>query len=444
MAVFSRVHTRNLSPPHILAGGFLMVIMLGTVLLSLPVSQASAIAFNDVLFTAVSAVTVTGLVVVSTGHDFTMFGQVIIMIMIKTGGLGLMTFAIMTIMVLGKRIGLKERLIMSEAFGQRQLGGIVRLVKILFVFSVVMELTATAILALRWVPEFGWGFGLFTSLFHAISAFNNAGFSLWDDSLMGFVGDPVVNILITFLFITGGIGFTVIYDLMTTKRFRQYALHTKVMLIGTLVINVVAVLVIFLLEMSNPSTIGDLNTYEQLFASYFQAVTPRTAGFNSVEIGDLRTPTVLFMMLLMFIGGGSASTASGIKLTTFIIIVYAVITFLKGKKDIHILERKVSEDIIMKALAIFVISGSAVFIGIFILSITEPDARLVMIAFEVFSAFGTVGLSMGLTGELSAVGQYLVMVLMFIGRLGPLTLAFTLATRDNRSISYPKEDVFTG
>lgn len=444
MAVFSRVHTRNLSPPHILAGGFLMVIMLGTVLLSLPISQASAIAFNDVLFTAVSAVTVTGLVVVSTGHDFTMFGQVIIMIMIKTGGLGLMTFAIMTIMVLGKRIGLKERLIMSEAFGQRQLGGIVRLVKILFVFSVVMELTATAILALRWVPEFGWGFGLFTSLFHAISAFNNAGFSLWDDSLMGFVGDPVVNILITFLFITGGIGFTVIYDLMTTKRFRQYALHTKVMLIGTLVINVVAVLVIFLLEMSNPSTIGDLNTYEQLFASYFQAVTPRTAGFNSVEIGDLRTPTVLFMMLLMFIGGGSASTASGIKLTTFIIIVYAVITFLKGKKDIHILERKVSEDIIMKALAIFVISGSAVFIGIFILSITEPDARLVMIAFEVFSAFGTVGLSMGLTGELSAVGQYLVMVLMFIGRLGPLTLAFTLATRDNRSISYPKEDVFTG
>ena len=444
MAVFSRVHTRNLSPPHILAGGFLMVIMLGTVLLSLPVSQASAIAFNDVLFTAVSAVTVTGLVVVSTGHDFTMFGQVIIMIMIKTGGLGLMTFAIMTIMVLGKRIGLKERLIMSEAFGQRQLGGIVRLVKILFVFSVVMELTATAILALRWVPEFGWGFGLFTSLFHAISAFNNAGFSLWDDSLMGFVGDPVVNILITFLFITGGIGFTVIYDLMTTKRFRQYALHTKVMLIGTLVINVVAVLVIFLLEMSNPSTIGDLNTYEQLFASYFQAVTPRTAGFNSVEIGDLRTPTVLFMMLLMFIGGGSASTASGIKLTTFIIIVYAVITFLKGKKDIHILERKVSEDIIMKALAIFVISGSAVFIGIFILSISEPDAGLVMIAFEVFSAFGTVGLSMGLTGELSAVGQYLVMVLMFIGRLGPLTLAFTLATRDNRSISYPKEDVFTG
>ncbi|UCZ53451.1 TrkH family potassium uptake protein [Bacillus shivajii] len=433
----------SFSPPQLLAIGFGVVIIFGTFMLMLPLSTTESISWIDALFTAASATTVTGLVVLDTGSNFTTFGQVILMILIKVGGLGLMTFAVITIIVLGKRIGLKERILIQQALNQHSIGGVVRLVKILFIFSIVMELIATILLSIRWVPEYGWGFGVFTSLFHAISAFNNAGFSLWSDSLSGYVGDPIVNLIITILFIIGGIGFTVLYDVMTTKRFRHYALHTKIMLVGTVIINVVAIIVIFLLEYTNPLTLGELTTYEKIWASYFQAVTPRTAGFNTIEIGDMNPGSIVFILLLMFIGAGSASTASGIKLTTFIIITLAVFTYLKGKRESHIFERRINEDIIIRALAIVVTSLAIIFLSIFILNITE-QAPFIIIVFEAFSAFGTVGLSMGLTDELSLLGKQMIIVLMFIGRIGPLTLAFALAKSSKPNISYPKGDVFTG
>ncbi|MDV2686129.1 TrkH family potassium uptake protein [Alkalihalophilus lindianensis] len=433
----------NMSPPQVLALGFLGAIIIGTILLLLPVSTTAPITFIDALFTATSATTVTGLVVLDTGTDFTLFGQVVIMVLIKIGGLGLMTFAILIVLTLGKKIGLKERILVQESFNQTSLGGMIRLVKMLLIFAFSIEALATILLALRWVPEFGWRYGLFTSLFHSISAFNNAGFSLWSDSLMGFVGDPVINIVITMLFITGGIGFTVLYDLTEKKNFRQLTLHTKIMLVGTLILNVVAMLVIFSLEYGNPATLGSLSLSDKLWGAYFQAVTPRTAGFNSLDIGSMNPGSITFMLVLMFIGAGSASTGSGIKLTTFVVILLAVITYLKGRKETVVFERTIGDHIIMRALAIVVISLMAVSFCIFLLAITE-DAPYISIVFEAFSAFGTVGLSMGITDELSTIGKQIIIVLMFIGRIGPVTLAFALAKSRPSNVRYPKGDVFTG
>ncbi|SDY12379.1 trk system potassium uptake protein TrkH [Evansella caseinilytica] len=443
MKVLSLLKHWRFSPPQILALGFGIVIIVGTLLLKLPFSTTAPITWINALFTATSATTVTGLVVLDTGADFTLFGQIIIMILIQIGGLGLMTFAIITVLILGKRIGLRERLLIQEALNQHSIGGVVKLVKILFIFSVLIELIAAIFLSFRWVPEYGWGYGIFTSVFHSISAFNNAGFSLWSDSLSQYVGDPVINLLITVLFIIGGIGFTVVYDVMTTKKFRQFSLHTKIMLLGTVIINVVAMLVIFALEHSNPLTLGALSTGEQLWASYFQAVTPRTAGFNTIEIGDMNPGTIVFTLLLMFIGAGSASTGSGVKLTTFIIILLAVFTYLRGKQEPVIFKRRINNDVVHRSLAIVVISLIIVFVTILLLS-TSENAPFIYIVFEAFSAFGTVGLSMGLTDELTFFGKQVIIILMFIGRIGPLTLAFALAKSAKPSISYPKGDVFTG
>ncbi|WP_041808382.1 TrkH family potassium uptake protein [Evansella cellulosilytica] len=433
----------RMSPPQILALGFICTIIVGMLILKLPVSTVHGITWLDALFTATSATTVTGLVVLNTGSDFTIVGQIVIMVLIQIGGLGLMTFAIITVLVLGKRIGLRERVLIQEALNQHSIGGVVKLVKILFLFSITIEFIAALLLSFRWVPEYGWKDGVFTSIFHSISAFNNAGFSLWSDSLTGYRGDPTINIVITVLFIIGGIGFTVLYDVMTTKRFRLFSLHTKIMLTGTVVVNIIAMIVIFLLEYGNPLTLGALPLSDQLWTSYFQAVTPRTAGFNTLEIGDMNPGTIVFMLLLMFIGAGSASTGSGVKLTTFLIIILAVITYLRGKQETVIFHRTIHHDIIIRALAIVVISLSIIFLVILGLSVTE-NAPFIHIVFEAFSAFGTVGLSMGLTDQLSIYGKQMIIVLMFIGRIGPLTLAFALAKSAKRTVSYPKGEVFTG
>lgn len=433
----------KISPPQILTMTFLVAILIGTILLYLPISTVEPISWIDALFTATSATTVTGLVVVSTGNEFTMFGQSVIMVLMQVGGLGLMTFAILIVLLLGKKIGLRGRILIQQSFNQYSLGGMIRLVQVLLFFAFGIELLATAILAVRWVPEYGWTYGLFTSAFHAVSAFNNAGFSLWDDSLSAYVGDPTVNIIITLLFISGGIGFTVLYDLWKTRNFKQLSLHSKVMLTGTLAVNLIAMLFLFVSEYSNMETIGALPFGDKLWASYFQAVTPRTAGFNSIDIGSMETGSIVLISLLMFIGAGSASTGSGIKLTTFLVIILVTASYLKGKKEAVIFNRAIPSHLLERSLAIVFISMAAVFAGILILSYTE-QAPFEWIIFEAFSAFGTVGLSMGLTGELSTIGKFVIMVLMFIGRVGPVTLAFALARQHREQISHPKGDIFTG
>lgn len=258
--------------------------------------------FFDALFTATSATTVTGLAVVSTGNDFTLFGQTVIMVLMQIGGLGLMTFAVLIVMLLGKKIGLRGRILIQQSFNQYSLGGMIRLVRIILLFTFGIEAIAAAFLAVRWVPEYGWGFGLFTSAFHAVSAFNNAGFSLWDDSLSAYVRDPVVNIIITMLFITGGIGFTVLYDMWGAKEFRQLSLHSKIMLTGTLAVNLFAMLFLFVSEYGNMETLGALPLGDKLWASYFQAVTPRTAGFNSIDIGSMETGSIVLISFDVYRG----------------------------------------------------------------------------------------------------------------------------------------------
>lgn len=432
-----------MSPPQVLSITFLVAIFFGAILLYLPVSTTAPISFLDALFTATSATTVTGLAVVSTGNDFTLFGQTVIMVLMQIGGLGLMTFALLIVMLLGKKIGLRGRILIQQSFNQYSLGGMIRLVRIILLFTFGIEAIAAAFLAVRWVPEYGWGFGLFTSAFHAVSAFNNAGFSLWDDSLSAYVGDPVVNIIITMLFITGGIGFTVLYDMWGAKEFRQLSLHSKIMLTGTLAVNLFAMLFLFVSEYGNMETLEALPLGDKLWASYFQAVTPRTAGFNSIDIGSMETGSIVLISLLMFIGAGSASTGSGIKLTTFLVIILVTASYLNGKKEAVIFNRAIPSHLLERSLAIVFISMTAVFTGILILSYTE-NAPFEWIVFEAFSAFGTVGLSMGLTGELSVLGKIIIMMLMFIGRVGPVTLAFALARQHKEPIRHPKGDIFTG
>ncbi|MEG8304516.1 TrkH family potassium uptake protein [Bacillus mojavensis] len=431
------------SPPQVLAIGFFLTIIIGSLLLKLPISAAKPLSWIDALFTAASATTVTGLAVVDTGTEFTVFGQTVIMGLIQVGGLGFMTFAVLIVMILGKKIGLKERMLVREALNQPTIGGVIGLVKVLFLFSISIELIAALILSIRLVPQYGWASGLFASVFHAISAFNNAGFSLWPDNLMSYVGDPAVNLVITFLFITGGIGFTVLFDILKNRRFKAFSLHTKLMLAGTFILNIAATLIIFILEYSNPGTFGSLHFPDKLWASYFQAVTPRTAGFNSVDFGSMREGTIVFVLLLMFIGAGSASTASGIKLTTFIVILMSVIAYLKGHKETVIFRRTIKYPIIIKALAVSVISLFIVFIGIFALTITE-QAPFIQVVFETFSAFGTVGLTMGLTPELTTAGKCIIIAIMFIGRIGPLTFVFSFAKTEKSNIRYPDGEVFTG
>ncbi|MFB5663434.1 TrkH family potassium uptake protein [Alteribacillus sp. HJP-4] len=434
----------DMSPPQFLALTFALVIVAGTFLLKTPAAATVHISWIDALFTAASATTVTGLVVVDTGTVFTVFGQVVILVLIQIGGLGLMTFAVLIFLLFGKRIGLKQRLLIQEALNATSIGGLIRLIRLLALFSLTVETVAAVILALRWVPDYGWQFGLYTSVFHSISAFNNAGFSLWEDGLTRYVGDPAVNIIITFSFIIGGIGFTVIADVLHKRQFKTLSLHSKMMIVGTLVVNSFVMLVFFFLEFSNPATLGPLPLDEKIWASYFQAVTPRTAGFNSIDIGSMRTDSLMMTLLLMFIGAGSGSTGSGIKLTTFLIMIVACIAFLKGEEEPVVFGRAIRHLIILRALSIIVMSSTFIFICVFVLVITERSAPFIMILFEAFSAFGTVGLSMGLTPELSAVGKQIIIIMMFIGRVGPLTLAFTIAKPKKPSVRYPTDDIFTG
>ncbi|MRH41835.1 Ktr system potassium transporter B [Aquibacillus halophilus] len=432
-----------MSPPHLLAVSMLTVIVIGTLFLKLPYASETYVSWIDALFTATSATTVTGLSVLDTQHDFTMFGQTIIMLLIQFGGIGLMTFAIFTLLIMGRKITLRQRVYLSSSFSQETSGGVVKLVKSLVCFVFIVETIAFVILSIRWVPIFGWKDGLFYSLFHAISAFNNAGFSTWSNNLIGFVADPIVNITITTLFIIGGLGFTVVTDLISNKRWKKLMLHTKLMITGTLVINIISMFVIFLLEYNNPDTLGSLSMNSKLIASYFQGVSPRTAGFNTINIGSMEDATLLYTMLLMFIGAGTASTASGIKLTTVIVVLLSTIAFLNSKSEPVIFKRTIKREVIIRSLAIIIISLSIVFLFLFFLSITE-DASFMEVMFETVSAFGTVGLSMGITPDLTSVGKILLIFLMFIGRLGPLTFAFLLAKPHSTKVRYPSDQVFTG
>ncbi|WP_198165141.1 TrkH family potassium uptake protein [Metabacillus litoralis] len=433
----------KLNPSQLLVLVFIVSIMVGTILLKLPFSTHQSIKWVDALFIATSAMTVTGLATVDPSSTFTTLGQFIIALLIQIGGLGIMSFAVLIFIMLGKKIGIKERLLMQHALNQTSVGGVIKLVKYLFIFSFTIEMIAMVFLAFRWIPQFGFSKGLFYSFFHSISAFNNAGLALWPDNLSQFVGDPLINIVISTLFIIGGIGFTVLVDIWHKRSFRKFSLHTKLMVVGTLVINVIAMLFIFCVEYSNPNTLGELSIGKKLWASYFQAVSPRTAGFNTIDIGSLDETTIFIMIILMFIGAGSGSTGGGIKLTTALVIGLATISFLRGKSEVVISRRTINSGYILKALAITMVSIVFVIIATVMMNLTEK-APFIDLMFEVVSAFGTVGLSTGITAELTTIGKQIIIFIMFVGKLGPLTLMFSLAKPSKEKIRYPQEDILTG
>ncbi|MEJ9147852.1 potassium transporter TrkG, partial [Bacillus thuringiensis] len=314
----------SMSPPRVLTLSFIVLSVVGTCLLKLPIATTTSISWLDALFTTVSACTVTGLGVVDTGKVFTLFGQCVILTLIQVGGLGIMSFAVLIAIMLGRKIGLQNRILLQQALNQTNIGGVIRLAKALFLFSFTVECIATLILSFEWVPKYGVAKGIYYSFFHSISAFNNAGFSVWSDNLMSHSHSILVNFVISSLIILGGIGFTVIVDIKRKKNFKNLTLHSKLMLTSTLIVNIIATLFIFIFEFHNSLSMRGFTPFEEGMASYFQAISTRTAGFNTVDISTLSKPSLLLMMLLMFIGAGSASTGGGIKLTTFLIMFFGV------------------------------------------------------------------------------------------------------------------------
>ncbi|WBA15549.1 TrkH family potassium uptake protein [Salinivibrio proteolyticus] len=431
------------APPLILSGSFALLILLGTCLLKLPVATTSPISWIQSLFTATSAVTVTGLVVVDTGTQFTMFGQTVIALLIQCGGLGLMTFAIVTLIALGGRIGFLQRTVAREAFNQTDASTLTSTAKSVLAFALLIEAIGMVVLTLRWQAELGWTDSLFHGFFYTISAFNNAGFALSADSLMPYVDDITVNLTITALFIIGGLGFTVWIDLKRHRCWSKLTVYSKMMITGTCLINGVALIAIYLIEYDNPNTLAPLSESGKWLASWFQAVTPRTAGFNTLAIDQLEDATTAIILVLMFIGGGSLSTASGIKVVTFMVLILATYAFLRRDEAVYVYKREISRETISKALALSLISIGITWIAIFCLLLSE-SAEMTDVVFEAVSALGTVGLSRGLTGSLSDVGECIIIFMMFAGRLGPLTLAYFLASPRKKKLRYAETKLAIG
>ncbi|CAM3785828.1 Ktr system potassium uptake protein B [Vibrio aerogenes CECT 7868] len=431
------------APPLILCGSFLLLILVGTCLLKLPLATVVPIQWSQSLFTATSAVTVTGLSVVDTGSEFTVFGQIVIALLIQLGGLGLMTFAIVTLIALGGKINFLQRTVAKEAFNQTDASTLISTVKSVLIFSLCVEAVGIAILFIYWWDELGWKVSLFHSFFYTVSAFNNAGFALNSDNLIPYVNDPVINFTISGLFIIGGLGFSVWIDLLRSKRWSRLTPYSKMMISGTVIINAVAVVAIYLIESNNPDTLGPMNESGRWLASWFQAVAPRTAGFNTLPIDKLEDATTSLMLVLMFIGGGSMSTASGIKVVTFIVLILATYGYLRRDAAVYVFKREISRETVSKALALTFVSIVVTWVAIFCLLLSE-HAPMIDIIFEAVSALGTVGLSRGLTSGLSETGEIIIMLLMFMGRLGPLTLAYFLASPRSHKLRYPETRLAIG
>jgi trk system potassium uptake protein TrkH len=426
------------SPPRILVIGFSLIILLGSGLLMLPFSHVGEEAprFIDALFTATSATCVTGLVVVDTGTYWTTAGQLIILAMIQIGGLGFMTMATLFAIALKRRISLKERLVLQEAFNQTSIEGIIRLVRKVVLYALTIELVGAILFSIRFMFDMPAGEAIYKGIFHGVSFFNNAGFDVMGDyrSLVDYVGDPLVNIVTMLLIILGGLGFVVLSDLVEIRNpKRKLSLHSKVVLSMTGFLIVAGAAVILLFEYNNVRTMGPLGVGEKLLAAFMQSVSPRTAGVNTVDLAGLRQATQFVIVILMFIGASPGSTGGGIKTTTFTALVGAVIAMVRGKEDVVLFKQRLAQERVYKALTVTLFAFALVIIATMILSTTE-DHSFMMILFEVTSAFGTVGLTMGLTVQLTLAGKIIIIIMMFIGRLGALTLTYALGPKQGRPL----------
>lgn len=447
----AKVDVFKLHPTQILVLGFASVILIGAILLNLPIASkdGTSVGFINALFTATSAVCVTGLVVVDTATHWTVFGQTIILLLIQIGGLGFMTMGTFFALLVGKKITLRERLVMQEALNQFNVSGIVRLTKYVLITTLIIEGIGVFLLSLRFIPIYGLRKGIGYGIFHSISAFCNAGFDLIGNfrSLTPFADDILINIVISSLIVLGGLGFTVILEVFQKRKFARLSLHSKLVILITCILIVFGSLFMLILEFNNPNTMGDLSLKGKLLSAMFHGITPRTAGFNTLPTDQLTMASIFLTIVLMFIGGSSGSTAGGIKTTTAGVLIATIISVIQGKDDTELFNRRLPRDIINRSLAIIGLAMGLVILVTMILSVTETGHSFKEIFFEVTSAFGTVGLSLGITPSLSTIGKIIISITMFAGRVGPLTIFLALAKRKQNNkgmIRYPQEKVIVG
>ena len=436
----------------IIALGFLAIILIVAALLMLPVSSASGTMTDPLtaLFTATSAVCVTGLVVVDTATHWSLFGKLVLITGIQIGGLGVMTVMALVSMLLGQRIGLRQRTLLQESVASLHIGGIVRLVRRAMIGTALVEGLGAALLAFRFVPALGWPRGLAYSAFHSISAFCNAGFDLMGTisgpytSLESFVSDPLVNLTVMALILVGGIGFFVWDDLMQNRfRLRRMQLHTRLVLLLTLLLTLVPDALFYAFERTN--AMAELDAGGRVLASLFSAVTPRTAGFDTIPTGELSDASALLTLLLMLTGGNPGSTAGGAKTTTMLLVVLLAVSMLRREEDVHILGRRIDAGLMRRACSIVVIYVSLALVSTLVLCALQPELALRNVLLEVFSAVDTVGMTTGITRQLGAASQLILIALMYAGRLGSLTFAILIAHRRTPApVQYPAGQLLVG
>ena len=449
---FSGNRYRALSPTKIIAVTFALIILLGAVLLTLPAASRDGVScgFRPALFTSTSATCVTGLVLYDTWSQWSGFGQIVIISLIEIGGLGFMSAASIFVFFLRKKVGLKQRMVMAQALSLNDMEGVVRLQKVVLAGSLSIEAIGALILTLRFLPEFGFAQALKWGVFHAVSAFCNAGFDIFGSitpgaSLMEFNSDPIVLLTLGALVVVGGLGFFVWEEIGTKRRFKEFSVYTKLVLISTVVLLLGGAAVLCVLEWNNPATLGNMSTGDKLLNGFFQSVTLRTAGFAAIDQAALTEGGKGFSMLLMLIGGSSGSTAGGLKTVSMVVLVLFIATRARGRETVSVFKRSIANDKVMDAMTIAMIMvGLAFFGGVFI-SATSPVGFTDSL-YESVSALATVGLTAGATGSLSIPAQILIIIYMYFGRVGVLTisLGFLMGDRAEERFRYAQTNLLIG
>lgn len=443
---------KQFSPAQLLSTSLAGLIAVGTFLLWLPAAAArEPLSVLDAFFTATSAVCVTGLIVVDTPNDLSLFGQIVVLLLIQAGGLGYMAITTVVAVALGKQLSVHERLTLQEALNVQTMDGLIRFTVTVFKLTLAFEIAGALVLGLRWTEHLGVARAFYFGLFHSVSAFNNAGFALFSDNLMTYRDDPVINATIIVLIVVGGLGFVVLTELGRYRARRRLSVHARLVLTVTAALIVTMTVAIFALESRNPRTLGGLGLQQQFLASLFQAVTPRTAGFNTIDIGAMTPAGLFLLMVAMFIGAAPGGTGGGIKVTTFGVTVAALWATVRGARDPTMFKRRVPAELVARAFFISLIAFLALN-GVAALLLVSESRALLPTLFETLSAAGTVGLSMGeagapvsLAAHFSAFGKVLLAVMMFMGRIGPLTLAVAIARRGTPpAVRYPEGKILVG
>lgn len=442
---------RSLNPFQMIALTFLMGIVLGTLLLSLPFSAASGVKINTLqaLFTATSALCVTGLAVVDTQSSYSTFGQLVILFLIQTGGLGILTFSTAFALLAGKRLGVQDRLMLATQLSVGNSGEVVQVLKRIFLYVLMVELLGTFLLFWHFLPLEGAAKGLYYAVFHSISAFNNAGFALYPDSLIRFAGDAYLNGVISLLIILGGLGFLiqarVFLHVLHPRKYRL-DLNSWISLWTPAALIVGGWLLLTLLEWNNSGTLGSLPPADRVLAGFFQSVSPRTAGFNTIDYAQMTHSGLLITIMLMFVGANPGSTGGGIKTTTFFVLITSVWSMVRGRGEMVAFKKRIDQETVLRAGVVAVMALSIIAGAILFLTVTEQrniqtgKLDFLKVVFEAFSAFCTVGLSMNATPHFSQAGQLILVFLMYVGRIGPLTFAFALSTKSNKGmVHYPAD-----